>query len=44
MKELIIPRENEVNLEDIPQEVKDAISIKTVDNIDEVFDIALEKA
>ncbi len=44
VKELIIPRENEVNLEDIPQEVKDAISIKTVDNIDEVFDIALEKA
>ncbi len=43
VKELIIPRENEVNLDDIPQEVKDAISIKTVETVDEVFDIALEK-
>ncbi len=43
VKELIIPRENEVNLDDIPQEVKDAINIKTVETVDEVFDIALEK-
>ncbi|MCH5164363.1 MAG: endopeptidase La [Clostridiales bacterium] len=43
VKTLIIPRENATNLEDIPQEVKDAINIVMVDNIDEVFDVALEK-
>lgn len=43
IKTLIIPYDNETNLDDIPCEVKDAIKIITVKTIDEVFDIALEK-
>ena len=43
VKTLIIPKDNASNIQDIPQEVKDAIKIHLVENIDEVFDIALEK-
>lgn len=43
VKTLIIPSENATDLKDIPKEVKDAIEIISVDNIDQVFDIALEK-
>jgi len=43
VKTLIIPKDNASNILDIPQEVKDAIKIHLVENIDEVFDIALEK-
>lgn len=40
-KRLIIPRENEKNLPDIPDEVKQKIKIITVDNIDQVFEQVL---
>lgn len=43
VKTLIIPSANETDLDDIPTEVKDAIEIILVDNIDQVFDVALEK-
>ncbi len=42
-KTLILPRGNENNLEDIPAEVKEKLSIKMVESVDEVFDIALLK-
>lgn len=36
-KRLIIPRENEKDLADVPKEVKDKLEIIPVDNIDKVF-------
>lgn len=41
IKTLIIPKENEKDIEDIPQEVKDKVEIIPVSNIKEVLDIAL---
>ncbi len=41
-KRLIIPRENEKDLADIPEEVKAKLEIVTVDNIDKVFDAVLK--
>ncbi len=40
-KRLIIPRENEKNLADIPDEVKQKVKIIPVDNIDQVFSAVL---
>ncbi|MBM7453297.1 ATP-dependent Lon protease [Acholeplasma morum] len=40
LKTIIIPKENEKDIEDIPVEVKDAIKIIPVSNISEVFEIA----
>ncbi|MDY0210011.1 MAG: endopeptidase La [Acholeplasma sp.] len=40
LKTIIIPKENEKDIEDIPQEVKNALTIKPVSNISEVFEIA----
>lgn len=40
LKTIIIPKENEKDIEDIPLEVKDAIKIIPVSNISEVFEIA----
>ncbi len=40
LKTIIIPKENEKDIEDIPVEVKDAIKIVPVSNISEVFEIA----
>lgn len=40
-KRLIIPRENEKNLADIPDEVKQKVKIIPVDNIDQVFTAVL---
>jgi ATP-dependent Lon protease len=39
---IILPRENEKDLADIPKGVLDALSILLVDHIDEVLKIALE--
>ncbi|MDE7107302.1 MAG: endopeptidase La, partial [Clostridiales bacterium] len=36
-KRLIIPRENEKDLQDIPDEVKQKVKIILVDNVDQVF-------
>ncbi len=41
-RRLIIPRENEKDLADIPEEVKAKLEIVTVDNIDKVFDTVLK--
>lgn len=41
VKTLIVPRENEKDLSDIPDEVKRAVKIKLVSTIDEVFDEVL---
>ena len=40
-KRLVIPRENEKDLADVPKEVKDKLEIITVDNIDKVFNLVL---
>ncbi len=43
VKTLIIPEENEKDIPDIPNEVKQAVTIKTVSKIGEVFDLAIVK-
>ncbi|HEU4477411.1 MAG TPA: S16 family serine protease, partial [Pyrinomonadaceae bacterium] len=40
----IIPRENEKDLPDVPEEVRNALCINLVDTIDEVLALALEDA
>jgi len=42
LKTLILSRENEKDLADIPEEVRDDLTIRLVDYLDEVLDIALE--
>ena len=41
VKTLIIPKENEKDVSDIPNEVKDHVEIKLVSEIDEVFALAI---
>ena len=41
VKRLIIPRENDKDLVDVPDEVKNKLEIILVDNIDEVYAAAL---
>jgi ATP-dependent Lon protease len=38
---IVLPRANEADIEDIPQEVRDALTFCPVDTLDEVFAIAL---
>jgi len=40
---VLIPAENEKDLQDIPKNVRDALTVKPVRWIDEVFAIALER-
>jgi ATP-dependent Lon protease len=40
--ELIIPKENEKDLEDIPEEIRDVITVHLVEAMDEVLPIALD--
>ncbi len=40
--EIILPRENEKDLEDLPAEVRDALQIHLVESMDEVLRLALE--
>ena len=42
MKTVLIPKENEKDLEDIPKNVRNELDIKLVSNMDEVLKIALE--
>jgi len=44
LKTIIISKENEKDLADIPEEVRDDLTIHTVDTIDEVLNFALEPA
>ena len=41
IKKVIIPKGNEIDLEEIPEEVKQAVEFFPVETIDQVFDIAL---
>ena len=43
IKHVIIPKDNEKDLVDIPQKIKDEIKITTVETADEVLKIALKK-
>ena len=43
VKTLIIPKENEKDVADIPNEVKENVEIKLVSEIDEVFELAIIK-
>ena len=43
IKTVIIPSENEKDLKDIPQNVKDGMKIMPVNNVDEVLKIALKE-
>ena len=43
VKTLIIPKENEKDIAEIPDEVKNGVEIVTVSVIDEVFDRAIVK-
>jgi len=42
INELILPKENEKDLEDIPQEVRDVLNVHLVESMDEVLRFALE--
>jgi ATP-dependent Lon protease len=41
IKEIILPRQNEADLEDIPAEVRDALVFHPVSTLDEVFELTL---
>jgi ATP-dependent Lon protease len=41
---IILPKQNEADLEDIPDEVREALTFHAVETLDEVFDIALMPA
>lgn len=42
IKTIIIPKRNEVDLEDVPDEIKEVINFVSVDTVDEVLNAALE--
>jgi ATP-dependent Lon protease len=44
LKTIIMPKRNEADLEDIPDEVREAIQFVFVETVDEVLDVALEPA
>ncbi|XMB87396.1 endopeptidase La [Mycoplasmatota bacterium WC44] len=41
LKKIIIPKDNEKDIDDIPQSIREALEIKSVDNIDDVIKEAL---
>ena len=44
LKTIIVSKDNEKDLADVPEEVREDLQIHTVESIDEVLEIALEKA
>ena len=44
LTEVILPKRNEGDLEDVPEQVREEITFHTVETIDEVLAIALERA
>jgi ATP-dependent Lon protease len=44
IKHVILPKENEADLDDLPAEVREALTFTCVSTLDEVFSIALEGA
>ena len=43
IRNIILPKENEKDLQDIPQDILDVMSVKLVETMDEVLEIALER-
>jgi ATP-dependent Lon protease len=43
MKEVILPKENEKDLQDIPQDILESMKINLVETMDEVLQVALER-
>ena len=43
IKNIIIPKENEVDIDEIPQEIRETLKIYTVSDVCEVLDLVLEK-
>ena len=43
MKEVILPKENEKDLQDLPQDILESIKINLVETMDEVLQVALER-
>jgi len=44
IKHVILPKENEPDLDDLPAEVREALTFSCVETLDEVLQLALEKA
>ena len=42
LKRVILPRENEVDLEDLPAETRRELEFALVDSIEQVFDVAFD--
>jgi len=42
LKKVILPKENEKDLEEIPEEIRDKLKFIPVDNVDQVLDVVLE--
>jgi len=42
--EVILPARNEADLDDVPEKVRDEMTFHLVDQVDKVFEIALEAA
>jgi ATP-dependent Lon protease len=42
IKHVIVPKENEADLDDLPKEARDALTFSCVSTLDEVFEVALE--
>ena len=43
IKTIILPKKNERDLEDVPEDVKQSLKFEFVENLDQVLDIALRK-
>ncbi|TVP80328.1 MAG: endopeptidase La, partial [Gemmatimonadales bacterium] len=43
IREVILPRENEADLEDLPDEVQETLTVHLVETLDEVLTVALEE-
>jgi ATP-dependent Lon protease len=43
VRDVILPKENEKDLQDIPRDILDVISVNLVETMDEVLEIALER-
>ena len=44
LKEVILPARNEADLDDLPESVRDEIEIHLVEEVEQVLELALEKA
>ena len=44
IKTVIVPKENEKDLDEIPNNAKEGLNIVLVSNVSEVLDVALEKS